>query len=153
MGTATKVTLEQRIRDLAAEVAALRDQLAGEVRTRRLVVVDALGAERVIAEVDHDHDGEGRARIEVCASRFEPGEAIVTIYAETEHSTASTSGGVAIEAGGEVLTETSAAHELDRDTMDPTFTGAMMSMTVGGRDERPAVAHLKVAGDSVSIGR
>ncbi len=46
--------IEARFAALAAEVAELREQMATEVRTRRLVVVDEGGFEAIVAEAKGD---------------------------------------------------------------------------------------------------
>ena len=49
------LSLPAQIAELRAEVAALRDSLAVEVRTRRLVVVDETGKERIYTTINENY--------------------------------------------------------------------------------------------------
>ncbi len=77
--------IEARFSALSAELAELREQIAGEVRTRRLVVVGPDGFERVVAEARSDCgsvrvDSPSGVHVALVADEMMEGEASAQVY-------------------------------------------------------------------------
>jgi hypothetical protein len=101
MTTTTPTLLEQLAQEVLAlrsELASLREQLATEVRTRRLVVVDATGFERIVGETLPDS-----ASFEVLCRDDQ--ETAARMYASDESVGAEA--GVALSGGGSIVGELS----------------------------------------------
>jgi hypothetical protein len=97
--------LAERLRLLEREVHRLRDAvdtyraaLSDEVRTRRLVVVDRGGFERIVAEGGVDH-----AHLSVRARATGPGSTKVELFADDPLDGDPTHVGVALGRGGDVV--------------------------------------------------
>jgi hypothetical protein len=77
-------TLEQQVADLRAEIAGLRAQLATEVRTRRLVVIDADGNERIYSELGGGSGDYAQWRVEIgtAAGAMDHASAVMQASAE-----------------------------------------------------------------------
>jgi uncharacterized protein YrzB (UPF0473 family) len=76
--------LRAEIAELRLELAALRDQLATEVRTRRIVVVDEQGRERVYSSVGDHYSQIHVAFSENPDQERDLGRSCVTLYAGDE---------------------------------------------------------------------